>query len=297
MSMLGIALAQYPLDPLPDERAWRDKLERWVAKGAGTGADLLVFPEYGAMELAHLAGPDAAGDLEGSIEAVSERMAMLCDHLAALARRHAVAIVGPSGPLRRGGSVFNTAHVALPDGRAGAVRKSVPTPWERDPWGVLGDAADGPLTFEAAGIRVGVVVCYDIEFPLIGRRLAQAGVQLIVAPSCTETAHGFHRVRAGAAARALENQCFTAHCPLIGDAPWCPPVETNTGAAGVFAPMDGPFPADGVIAVGDRDVAGWVQARLDTKPLEEVRRSGGVRGLTDWDDQPGAADLPGVRSL
>ena len=297
MSRLVVALAQYPLDPLRHEQAWRAKMERWVEAGAGTGAKLLVFPEYGAMELAHLDGPEASGDLQRAIDAVSARLGLQAEWLAQLSRRYAVTIVAPSGPARRGAVTWNVARVLTPKGGRGEARKSIPTPWEREPWGVEGDAGQGPLLFEVDGVPVGLAICYDIEFPLIARRLAEHGAKLILAPSCTETDHGWQRVRRAAAARALENQCYVAHCPLIGEAPWCPPVEAQTGAAGVWAPMDGPFPASGAVVEGARDEPGWIVAELDFAALDAVRREGGVRGFAHWSEQPGADPLPAPRRL
>ena len=60
---MKIATAAYPLDPLTSWAEYAAKLTNWVADAAGNGAELLVFPEYGAMELAMLSGPEVAGDL------------------------------------------------------------------------------------------------------------------------------------------------------------------------------------------------------------------------------------------
>jgi predicted amidohydrolase len=71
---LNIAAAQYQLDELQSQAQYEDKISRWVEEAVAADAKLLVFPEYGAMELAALAGPDVAADLQGGIDAVSERM-------------------------------------------------------------------------------------------------------------------------------------------------------------------------------------------------------------------------------
>ena len=64
---MKLAAAAYPLDWFDDIAAWKAKAAAWVADAAGQGADLLVFPEYGAMELASLGGPAVAADNEGSM--------------------------------------------------------------------------------------------------------------------------------------------------------------------------------------------------------------------------------------
>ena len=65
LQRIRIATAQYPIDKLPDIAAVRDKLGRWVAEAADGGAELLVFPEYGAMELTAIAGDAIAADVCG----------------------------------------------------------------------------------------------------------------------------------------------------------------------------------------------------------------------------------------
>ena len=71
---MKIAVAAYQLDFLTSWAQYEDKLSAWVHEAATAGAQLLVFPEYGAMELATLAGPDVASDLEASLFAVSDRL-------------------------------------------------------------------------------------------------------------------------------------------------------------------------------------------------------------------------------
>ena len=71
---MRIATAAYPMDFLESFEAYEAKLRSWVSEAAAAGAQLLVFPEYGAMELATLAGRDVALDLEGSLRAVSDRV-------------------------------------------------------------------------------------------------------------------------------------------------------------------------------------------------------------------------------
>ncbi len=73
------------------------------------------------------------------------------------------------------------------------------TPFERD-WGISGGA---PLrVFDTALGKIAVLICYDSEFPLLARALAEAGAEVILVPSCTERVSGFHRVRTGSMARA-----------------------------------------------------------------------------------------------
>ena len=110
---MRIAAAAYNMDFLDNWQAYEDKLTRWVSDAAGQGAELLVFPEYGAMELATLAGREAAADLEASLHAVSDRMADAAALHATLAARHKLHILAASAPVFDGGSrPVNRAMVA-----------------------------------------------------------------------------------------------------------------------------------------------------------------------------------------
>lgn len=284
MRSLTIAAAQYPLDWLDDFAAYEAKLERWVEDAVREGAELLVFPEYAGLELASLAGRDAAGDLVRSIDAVSEALPQADALHARLAHQHGVFILAGSAPERRsGGPVRNVARLFAPQGARGRQEKIMMTRFEREQWGMSGgrDLA----VFDIGKARIGVAICYDIEFPLIARALAEAGAEVILAPSCTDTLQGYWRVRLGAQARALESQCIVAQASLVGTVDWSPAVDVNRGAAGAFGPPDLGFPEDGVIAQGEMDKPGWVRAHLDLDAVARVRAEGQVFNHRHWDEQ------------
>jgi len=281
--MIRVAAAAYPLDWFEDWDQYRAKLGSWVANAAGQGAQVLVFPEYGAMELASLNNVDAA-DLSAATEAVAQNMAHSVSVLSELAQKHAVHIVAPSGPVREGDRLINRAHFLWPDGRVGYQDKQIMTPWEVSPWGVDGH---GPLQiFDTDLGRIGILICYDCEFPILARQLVEEGVDLILIPSATETVAGYWRVRIGAMARALEGQCFTAMSSIIGSYP-IEAVDISHGAGGIFCPPDTGLPQDGVVACGQLDAPGWTIADIDPAALAHVRKAGGTRNRADWDLQSG----------
>ncbi len=284
---MKIATAAYPMDFLETWSAYEDKLSAWVAEAAGQGAQLLVFPEYGAMELVTLAGRDTAGDLERSLHAVSERVPEADALHARLAARHGVHILAASAPVcdaALGARPVNRARLFAPGGGAPGVQdKQIMTRFEAEEWGV---APGGPLRlFDTALGRIGVLICYDSEFPLLARSLIEAGADLILVPSCTEAMTGYSRVRIGAMARALEGQCVTVMASTVGDADWSPAVDTNTGRGGVFGPPDTGFPDTGVIAEGQMNVPGWTYAEVDLAGLTRLRTDGTVLNLRDWGAQ------------
>ncbi len=292
MSRFTIAAAQYPIEALTDWNAYAAKLTRWVEEAASGGAALAVFPEYGAMELASL-DPASMGDLAGSIATVSALLPQIDALHGALAARHGLHILAASAPCQQADGCFvNRARLFTPGGRVGVQDKLIMTRFEREQWGI---AAGGPLRlFDTALGRIGVTICYDSEFPLLARALTEAGMELLLVPSCTDTLHGYWRVRIGAQARALEGQCYTVQSPTVGDAPWSPAVDENHGAAAVYGPPDGAFPADGVVAGGMLDAPGWIFAKVDLARVAALRSDGGVLNTAHWVEQPGGAALPKV---
>ena len=288
---MKIATAAYPLDWFEDWTEYEGKLTAWVAEAAQEGADLLVFPEYGAMELASLDGVTVAGDLHGSIRAVAGRVGASYDLHAALAARFGVHILSASAPVLAGDAVVNRAALFGPAGLIGVQDKQIMTRFEREDWGIAGATGGatggaGPLqVFDTALGRIGVLICYDSEFPLLARDLAERGVEILLVPSCTEALEGYWRVRIGAMARALEGQCVAVMSSLIGQEPRLFAVEENTGAGGVFGPPDRGFPPTGVIAEGPLNSPGWTYADIDLAAVRDVRADGHVLNLSHWPEQ------------
>lgn len=281
---MKIAAAAYALTKPSDWSALAQKRADWVAAAAGQGADLLVFPEYAGLELAALEGEDAAADLVTCIDAASRQLPRALAQFRDLAHSHDVHICTGTTPLRLpDGRAVNRAHLVTPAGAIGHQDKLIPTPYERDPWSI--SPGEGLSVFETGLGRIGILICYDAEFPLIARACVEAGAELLLVPSATEGAAGYHRVRIGAQARALENQCPVVQAPLVGDAPWCTAVDRNHGAAGIFAPPDTGLPDDGVIALGEADVPGWVVADIDTTRFAAVLTAGQVRTRAHWPEQ------------
>jgi predicted amidohydrolase len=184
----------------------------------------------------------------------------------------------------RDGKVRNRAPFISPDGRVLFQEKRVMTRFETESWEV--SAGEEPQVFETPWGRIGISICYDVEFPMLVRAQVESGAWLILAPSCTDTLWGFNRVHLSARARAVENQCFVAITPTVGEAPWSATLDVNRGYAGVFGPCDRGFPDDGVITRGVLDEPGLVLAELDPSLIDAVRQDGGVRNHRDWPAQP-----------
>ena len=157
------------------------------------------------------------------------------------------------------------------------------TRFEAEVWDVV---PGGPLQlFETDLGKIGILICYDSEFPLLGRALSEADILLV--PSVTETLSGYWRVRIGAMARALEQQCFTVMSSIVGGAHWSEALGDTIGAGGVFGPPDRGLPEDGILAIGALNEPGWTYADLDLSAIAGVRADGIVLNHRDWTAQTG----------
>ncbi|MGB7656455.1 MAG: carbon-nitrogen hydrolase family protein [Novosphingobium sp.] len=291
MTRFTIAAAQYPIEQLASWADYAAKLNAWIEAAAAGGAALAVFPEYGAMELAAL-DPVSMGDLAGSLASVAALAPQVDVLHADLARRHGLHILAASMPVRAGDHFVNRARLFTPSGKVGVQDKLIMTRFEREEWFVSGS---GPLRVFATELgNIGINICYDSEFPLLARAQVEAGMELLLVPSCTDSLHGYWRVRLGAQARALEGQCYAVQSPTVGEAVWSPAVDANHGAAGIYGPPDKGMPADGVIALGKVDAAQWLFGEVDLANVAQLRANGGVLNSRHWAEQPGAKPLPDV---
>jgi len=280
---MKIASAAYPLDVLTSWAQFEDKIEAWVADAAGAGADLLVFPEYGAMELATLDGLQVAGDLEASLFSVSDRLPDADALHVKLAASYGVHIIAASGPAATQTRPVNRARLITPTGQVGVQDKQIMTRFEGEVWDVV--PGNNLQVFDTALGKIGILICYDSEFPLLGRALSECDV--IAVPSVTETLAGYWRVRIGSMARALENQCVTAMSSIVGDAEWSEALGTSFGAGGIYGPPDNGFPPTGVLAAGALNDPVWTYADVDLSQIANVRADGIVLNRRHWAGQEG----------
>jgi predicted amidohydrolase len=148
--------------------------------------------------------------------------------------------------------------------------------WERTPWGLAYET--GLVRFPDP--RLGVLVCYDSEFPEGGRTLAEDGVQLLCVPSYCESQHGYQRVGWSCQARAIENEIFVVHTSVVG------PIQrfslgTGYGRSSIIAPSKPPFPDSAMLAQSPLNEEGIAIADLDFEQLAMCRGSGDARPWSD----------------
>ena len=275
-----VASAQYPVTFHPSFDAWKGHTEAWVRQALPGKPQVLLFPEYGSMELVSLLLPEEQADIRRQVRGMDRLCADFCTVFAGLARQHGLTIVAPSFPVCAGDAVFNRCFVFGPTGRMGYQDKYFMTRFETEDWDVR--RAPGRLcVFEADWGCFGIQICYDIEFPVGTALLCGAGAELILAPSCTETIRGSTRVHVGARARALEQQCYTVVSPLVGDAPWSAAVDINYGFAAVYSTPDRDLPEEGIVGRMTPQQPGWLTQMLDLERLATVRQDGQTLNFRD----------------
>ncbi|EKN00873.1 carbon-nitrogen hydrolase family protein [Acidocella sp. MX-AZ02] len=276
---MKLALAPFGVSAPASFKAFLLRLERLAAEAALAGADMLVLPEYAAMVCAgaEIKAPDIAAELLH----VVDQAELILSGLREMAMRHKLHILGGSLPMRDAdGKIRNRAPFIAPSGTMGFQDKQAMTRFEAEEWGVAGGAA--PVVFDTAFGLIGVSICYDSEFPLHVRAQVAAGAKLILIPCCTASPAGFNRVRFSARARAVENQCYTAVVPLIGEAAWSGSIDVNIGHAALFTPCDTGFPDDGVATAGALNEPALVFAQVDFAAIDAVRAQGAVLNHRDW---------------
>jgi len=281
VSVLKIASAQYPITEHKSLSDWQNHTARWVNQAVAQNAGLLIFPEYGSMELVSLFSDDIRRDIRYQVKALGDVHDQFLRTYEDLAKRHRVTIVAPSIPVEEGDRIVNRAYVFSANGLAGYQDKFFMTRFEDEEWGI--ESGEKVLTvFEADWGRFGIQICYDVEFPLGAALLAGNGAELILAPSCTETIRGATRVHTGARARALENQVYSIVSQTVGEALWSPAVDINYGFAAVYSTPDRFLPEEGILLSDTPQEVKWSITELDLTLLEKVRTEGQVFCFRDF---------------
>lgn len=280
---MRIAVAAYPLQTLSSFDAWADKQGRLLAEAKALGAGLAVLPEYLPLELAGIQPAAIREDFAASLAALQAMFEPWQGLYLQLARELGLHIQAGTFLLRQpNGRYRNRAFWFTPSGEVHWQDKLQLTGFEKAS-GLI-EPGDTLKVFQLDGLRVGIAVCYDSEFPLPVRAQREAGARLLLVPSCTDTPAGAMRVRTGCMARALENRMFVGRAVTAGELPWSPALDTNTGEAAVYAPMDVGLPADGVLAAS---VPGetWAVVDLPIARLERAASKSQVAIDADWPEQ------------
>ena len=280
---LPISVATLAIRRYPDIAAFSAHIDALAGGAAEAGSKVLLLPELTSIGL--LWGDARApttkvadvGDLYR--RHLTPLLKSYCGTLLEIARRHDIALAGASFWHEENAQGLNSGFIALPDSRLIRQDKLHPTRPEQ----AIGTIGGAELrSFEIAGIRMGLVICYDVQFPELTRHLVADGIEVLFVPSLT-TERGYWRVRHSAHARAVENQIYVCVSPIVGDLgiPVDYPVR-GVGGAFVACPIDNRFNIDdGTYARAAMNSESLLHVSLDLARLRLSRAKSEIRQLAD----------------
>lgn len=135
--------------------------------------------------------------------------------------------------------------------------------------------------FDTDAGKVGILICYDVEFPELPRLLREQEMQILFVPFLTDTQNGYMRVRSCAMARAVENECDVAIAGSVGNLPRVNNMDIQYAQSAVFTPSDFAFPNNQIKAEATPNTEMTLIVDLDMDLLKELHNHGSVRTMTD----------------
>lgn len=294
MERLRLASLQYFIRPVKSFDEFAAQVTGLVETAADYKCQLAVFPEYFTTQLLTLG--DTRRPMPEQVRALADQRDRYLELMSGLAKQHGLYLLGGTIPTRGEGSVvYNEASFFGPKGGVGHQRKLHMTRFENEDWLVSPSA--GLKVFETDFGRVGVAICYDVEFPEIARAAARLGANLLLTPSCTDERQGYLRVRYCAHARAIENQMYVVQASTVGSLPMVPAVSLNYGQACILTPSDFAFSRDGILAEGVPNQESMVIGELNLRSIQDSRSSGTVLPLLDSEHTAAMVASPVVQPL
>jgi predicted amidohydrolase/ribosomal protein S18 acetylase RimI-like enzyme len=273
---IRVATVQYKQRRVSTFDEFVDMVRYFVDVAADYRADFVVLPELFSLQL--LSMEDQELTPAEAIEALTKYRDPLRDALRDMAIRFNINIVGGSHPTKMpNGRVENICYVCLRDGEVHEQPKIHPTPNEVYWWNIEGGHTLHAIDTDCGPI--GVLICYDAEFPELARHLADQGVNIIFIPFCTDERQSYLRVRYCAQARAVENQCYVVMSGNVGNLPNVHNMDIQYAQSCILTPCDFPFARDGIAADTTPNVETVAFADLRLEALRMARNSGTVQNL------------------
>ncbi|MDF1753746.1 MAG: GNAT family N-acetyltransferase [Verrucomicrobiales bacterium] len=273
-----VACVQYQVRRINTFEEFADQVEYFVSTASEYRADFLVFPEFFSVQLLSMEHLRDLNSIDG-IKKLTELEDDFMELMTSMAREYGVHIIAGSHPMRRDNVVYNVSPLISPDGSSTLQPKLHITPAEKSYWGITG--GDELHVINTPKARVGILICYDSEFPEAARYLADQGAEIIFVPYCTDNRTAWMRVNACSQARAIENQVYVVTAGVIGNLPSVAAMDIHYARSAVFTPSDFEFARDGVQAQSDSNVEMLLVSDLDINDLYRNRSSGSVRPLRD----------------
>ena len=212
-----------------------------------------------------------------AMRSLAEHTERLRNEILKMAVTYNINIVAGSLPEYNDEALFNVSFLCRRDGTWDAQYKLHITPDEAEYWGLKG--GDALKVFDTDVGKIGILVCYDVEFPELSRLLADRGMQILLVPFWTDTKNGYLRIRRCAQARAIENECYVAISGSVGNLPKIENMDIQYSQSAIFTPSDFAFPHDAVAAEATPNTEMTLVTDLDLDLLKELRKHGSVRNL------------------
>lgn len=273
-----VAAVQFEMRRIARIEDFEEQVEFFVDTAADYGADFVTFPEMFTLALLSLDEKNLAPTV--AIGKVADYRDRFCAFMEKLAVSYNINIIGGTHPTKQdNGDVRNACFVFLRDGSVYVQEKLHPTPTEAEWWNIKG--GDGASVIQTDCGPIGVMICYDSEFPEVARHLIDQGALMLFVPFCTDERRGYLRVRYCCQARAVENQCYMILSGIVGNLPNVENMGTHYAESCIMTPSDFPFARDGLAADTPAGTETVAVADLSLKDLLTARQAGSVRNLKD----------------
>lgn len=243
---------------------------------AGYRCDFALFPEFFNAPLMakfnDLSESDAIRELASFTENIKERFAEL-------SVSYNINIITGSMPEMINDKLYNVGYLCKRDGSVERFEKIHVTPDEARVWGL--QKGNSLKSFDTDCGKIGILICYDVEFPELSRLLSDEGMDILFVPFLTDTQNGFSRVKLCAQARAIENECYVAIAGSVGNLPKVHNMDIQYAQSAVFTPCDFAFPSNGIKAEATPNTEMILVADVDIDLLRELHTFGSVHNLKD----------------
>lgn len=275
-TVVRLGLVQWGMRPYKSYEDLTEQIEYFVDAVSGYRADFILFPEYVnaplMAEYNDLSEPEAIRQLAGYTE-------RLRDTFSEFAISYNTNIITGSMPEFKDSVLKNVGYLCKRNGEVEQYEKIHVTPDEKKVWGM--DGGDKIKTFDTDAGKIGILICYDIEFPELSRLLADEGMDILFVPFLTDTQNGYSRVRNCAIARAIENECYVAIAGSVGNLPKVHNMDISFAQSVVFTPCDFSFPTNGIKAEATPNTEMMLIVDLDLELLKELHEIGSVQIMKD----------------
>jgi predicted amidohydrolase/ribosomal protein S18 acetylase RimI-like enzyme len=273
-----VATVQFQMRRIAAVEDFEEQIEYFTDVASDYEADFVTFPELYTLQLLVLEEQKLSP--QEAIAKVAQYTDRYCAFMTRLAVSYNINIIGGSHPTRMAdGEIRNVAYVFLRDGAVYSQDKLHPTPAEREWWNIKGGDTTSVIATDCGPI--GVMVCYDSEFPEVARHLVDQGATILFVPFCTDERRGYLRVRYCSQARAVENQCYVVMSGVVGNLPNVESMDIHYAQSCILTPSDFPFSRDGVAADTDANTETIAIADLSLEALLVSRQHGAVLNLRD----------------